>query len=678
MANTAGSLTPDIRPLTATSDDGKQWLLSRLVVEEAVCRPFVIQADVLHDQPGVPELLGQPMTVNYRPGLQSNRHNVRSFHGIVASITQMHGKESGNIQTFRVILRPWLELLNLRDNCRIFQTKSSKDIISALLQEHGLSGECKFNLNGTPAEREYCVQYNETDYDFINRLTREEGQHWYFQHEDGHHRLIIGDSNQSFTKCCDDLEYYRDATDLENALTRWQPQLQLQPKSGSTGSYQDEQAQTITSNAINSRHNWKTSMQLEAFRYSGHGRDRNMATDQARYWMESHDSEYLQVTGESAEPEMHAGGRFRLSRHPDRSQVRDYLLLSVKHEILNTETQKGYEYLNTFTCQPEEWPYRPKPARPVRVYGLQTAQVTGPDNSETHTDAEGRIMVRFHWDREDNPDDHSSCWLRVVQPLAGDGFGCHTLPRVGQEVLVGFLEGDPNQPVVTGCLYNGKLKIPDPSPATSGLLSRSTAEGGSDMASEIRIDDNKDKELFYLQAQKDMTTLVRNDYTRTVEANDILEVTGECTWSGKDKMTLTIDKTLDIKSTDAMTLESSADWTGKASQALSLEAGTDGKYDAKKSLKLTSPQISIEGQTSIELKVGGSKISIGPASIEISAPQVTVKGQTTAELSSVMTTVKGSGKVEVSGALASLNGQAMTEVKAGAMVQIQGAIAKIN
>ncbi len=671
-------ISPDIHPLTATAEDGSQWILSRLAAEESVNQPFVVEADLLYDQPDVPKLLGQPMTVNYRPGLQEERRDVRCFNGIVARIMQIHGKESGSLQTCRVTLQPWLKLLDLRCNCRIFQNRSSRDIISTLLQEHGLSGECRFNLDKTPSEREYCVQYNETDYAFIDRLIREEGQHWFFTHEQGHHRLVIGDSNKCFKKCCRDLEYYRDAGNLDNALISWQPQLKLQPLSDTSGSYRDDQAQTISSSATNSRHRWNTSLQLSAFHYLGHGQDRNQSNDLARYRMESSDSQHLLVSAISAEPDLCSGGRFRLSRHPDRSQIQNYLVLSVRHQIDSTESRGGWEYRNSFTCQPERWPYRSQPACSVHIHGLQTARVTGPDNSETHTDNQGRIRVRFHWDREDNPDDHSSCWLRVAQPLAGDGFGCHTLPRVGHEVLVGFLEGDASQPVVVGSLYNGKLAIPNPSPTTSGLLSRSTTKGGSEQANEIRLDDNKDKELLHLQAQKDMTTLVRNDCFRTVAAKDTLEVAGECSWSCKDKLTLTVDKTLELKSSGDMTQESGTDIISKASQELSCQAGTDGKFDAGTSLKLTAPQISIEGQSNIELKVAGSKISISATGIEISAPQVTVKGQTTAELSSVMTTVKGTGKVEVSGTLATLSSSAMTEVKAGAMVQIQGALAKIN
>ncbi|WP_281647500.1 type VI secretion system tip protein TssI/VgrG [Parendozoicomonas sp. Alg238-R29] len=678
MTKTAGQLTPNIRPLTATSEDGQQWILNRLIVDEHVCQTFVMEADLLYDQPEAPDLLGQSMAINYRPGLQGSRQQARNFHGVITDIALLHSREADNLQTCRLTLRPWLQLLDLRDNCRIFQNQNSKKIITSLLSEHGLGGDCTFKNSGSPKERNYCAQYNETDFVFIDRLLREEGMHWFFHHESNKHQLIVGDSNQSFQKCCDDLEYYRDATDLENALTHWQPHLQLQMNTQTSGSYTDEQAEVISSSPANSRHHWNSNLKLAAYRYSGHGRDRDQTAELARFQMESKDCRYLQIQGRSAEPSLQAGGRFKLARHPDKSQIRDYLLLSVKHCIESTEKRQGVEYSNQFTCQPVDWPFRPYPAHPVHIPGLQSATVTGPDNSEAHTDDQGRIMVRFHWDREDNPDDHSSCWLRVLQPMAGDSFGCHTLPRVGQEVLVGFLNGEADQPVVVGCLYNGRLNTPNPSAEVSGFLSRSTPDAGSDHANELRIDDTKDSELFYLQAQKDMTTLVRNDRTITVEGKDTLEITKETSWQCKDQFQHTIDKTAEVKSTDAMTLETSASMSCKASQSLECTAGTDGKFDAGTSLTLSAPSISINGQTSIELSVGGSKISIGPASVEISAPQVTIKGQATAEINSVMTTIKGTAKVEVSGTLASLSGNAMAEVKAPAMVQIQGGLAKIN
>ncbi len=678
MTGTAGSLTADIRPLVATSEKGDQWLLSQLEVEETVCRPFVITAVLLYDQPAPPDLLGQTMTIKYRPGLQERRKEARCFHGVVTDIVQLHGKKANSLQSCQLTLQPWFRLLDLRDNCRIFQNKSSKEITTTLLGEHGLSSDCQFKVNSTLPSRTYCVQYNETDYAFIDRLLREDGLYWYFRQSDGRHQLIISDSNQGFTSCCDPLEYYLDSTKLDRALVHWQPHLQLQGNAQSTGSYSDEQAKAIHSSEINSRHSWRSSLQLAAYRFSGHGRDRDTTAALAQKQMEASDSHHLLVKGHSTEVGMTAGGRFHLSRHPDNEQVRDYLLLSVHHRITGTENRADMEYSNHFQCQPDSWPYRPQLSSPARIPGLQSARVTGPDNSETHTDDHGRIMVRFHWDRADNPDDHASCWLRVLQPLAGGGFGCHTLPRVGQEVLVGFLDGEADQPVVVGCLYNGQLSIPDANPAISGLLSRTTPSAGSDHANEIRLDDTKDKELLYLQAQKDMNTLVRQDRASTIEGKDTLDITGEANWHGKDALKFSIDKTADIQSTDTMTLETSASLTCKASQSLACSAGTDGKFDAGTSLTLSAPSISLKGQTSIELTVGASKISIGPASVEISAPQVSLKGQATAEVDAIMTTIKGTAKVEMSGTLASVSANAMAEVKAPAMVQIQGGLTKIN
>lgn len=683
MASTSGQLSLDTQPLTATSEDGQQWILTHLTVEESLCQNFVMEADLIYDRPEVPDLLGRPMAINYRPRLKSSRTSSRGssnkvFHGVVTNITQLHCREGNNLQTCRLTLQPWLQLLDLRDNCRIFQNQSSQQIISNILEEHGLSGDCQFKNSGAPPERVYCAQYNETDFQFIDRLLREDGLHWYFQHGSHKHQLIIGNTNQAFPACCGELEYYQGASNLENALIHWQPHIQLQPNTQTTGSYVDEQAQVISSTPASSRHSSQSNLKLAAYRYTGHGRNRDRSAEQARYAMEASDSQYLLIHGCSSEAKFHAGGSFRLSHHPDKSQIRNYLILSVRHVINNTPRQNEPEYTNSFVCQPTDWPYRPKPANPVHIPGLQTATVTGPDSSETHTDGQGRVMVRFHWDREDNPGNHASCWLRVLQPVAGDGFGFHNLPRVGQEVLIGFLNGEADQPVVVGSLYNGRMNIPESKAEVSGFLTRSTPNSGSSRASELRIEDTKDNELFYLQAQKDMTTLVRNDRTITVEGTDTLEITKAANWQCKDRFQHTIEKSAEIKSTDTMTLETSASMACKASQALECKAGTDSKIDAGTSLTLSAPSISIKGQSSVELSVGGSQVSISPAGVEISAPQISIKGQATAELSSAMTTVKGTGKVEVSGTLASLSGNTMAEVKAPAIVQIQGGLAKIN
>ncbi|CAK1996182.1 type VI secretion system secreted protein VgrG [Vibrio crassostreae] len=282
----------------------------------------------------------------------------------------------------------------------------------------------------------------------------------------------------------------------------------------------------------------------------------------------------------------------------------------------------------------------------------------------------GRVKVQFHWDKEGEKDENASCWLPVSQGLASKGFGSQFLPRVGDEVLIQYIEGNPNRPVIIGSIYN-KANAPAYSSATqSGIKTRSTPKGSSKQGNELRFEDQKDKEHIYLHAEKDLLIDTNNDLTTTVKGKVTSKVEKTIDIEAKENIKLVTEKQLDVTSKDNL--------SAKSDKNITLDSGSNLEAAAKSSVKVDGSKVSITGKSKIELKVGASKIEISASGIKIDAPQVSISGKGKAEMKAAMVSIEGQGKTDVKGALVTLNGSAMTQVKAGAMVQIQGAIAKVN
>lgn len=432
------------------------------------------------------------------------------------------------------------------------------------------------------------------------------------------------------------------------------------------------------------------------------------------------DTAYSEVSGSSSLFRFSSGTTFHLDHHPDSDEQKCWLLREVEHCLDATEGDCSMEYSNRFHCLPSDtlWKARHLLPKPVMT-GLQSALVTGPDNEEIYLDKYHRIKLKFHWDREGKGDQNSSCWVRVAQSLAGDGFGCQLTPRVGDEVLVSFLDNDPDQPLVVGTVYNGKHLQPYDSAMEQGMRFKSLPKGGSDNFSELRFNCKKDEELLSLQAEKNLSVLVKNDAERqvtgndkiliekmaerTVKENDTLKIEGEQSTEVTKQITIKTDADYQLQSKGSFQQQTDDDYNLKvkrnmASQsdgdmALSTQSNMSAKAASSMALEATS--ISGKGKTDIELSVGASKISLSnstlemtcgpssvklsPSGVEINGMQVKVDGQVMAQVKGgVSASIEGGANVEVKGTLVTINGNAMTTIKAGALVELSGAITKIN
>ena len=670
---------PNTRPLRASLHDGSTWLVTELDFREVLCEPYTGEATLLARNIDPDNIIGQPVSVRYAPGTGQQRQSIeRYFHGLITAACHIGYSHNGALQRWKITFRPWLWLLTLRTHCRIFQSKTSLEIIDLILHEHGLKGSYRFDNRQTPSMREYCVQYNESDGAFISRLLQQDGLFYFFEHKAENHQMIVGDSNHTFTQCNENVGHYIASENYVEAVKQWHFARNINPRSHNTRGYEPQQAAPTNSGSVPSAKDWNTSMKMDCHSFDPRCITLSDSRRHNNQQIEADDVRNQTFTGESAQAGFRSGGFFRLNQHPDPQQTGDYLLLAVSHHLSDTAQTAGIEYSNSFSCIPMDTPYRPPMAASPRITSLQSARVCGPQDNEIYTDGKGAIKVRFHWDQADNNDEDASCWLRVMQPLCGNGFGFQILPRVGDEVLVGFIDGCPDLPMVLGSAWNGEHQTPFDTAEVCGLISRSTTQGDTDESSHLLFDDRREQEKVQLRAQKDLEVNVLNNRLVEIGNDEKLTVKGTTNWHTDKSISVSTDDRWQLKTKQNMDFETSASSHIKATSNFETHADSSQKHSANNEISFDATSIKMTAKNSIELCVGASKIKISPDGVKIEAPQVSINGQMRAELKSVMTTIEGSGMTQVKGMVVSVEGTTISEIKGNAMVKIQGGLTMIN
>jgi type VI secretion system secreted protein VgrG len=496
----------------------------------------------------------------------------RHFSGKVARIVQAGGGSEG--ATYRAELRPWLWWLTLEADARIFQNQTVPDIITGLFEEFGYT-DFTNSLTGSYAEREYCVQYNESTFAFISRLMEEEGIYYSFEHSASGHTLVLLDGGGSYPGCtglatatCIGSNTSRERPDLVFRCDAEQSAVPGRYASGDFSFLTPAQALAASAGAQGSR----------IYQYPGGYADNGAGQSLATLRMQAlaHDAKALR--GDSSCRAFTAGCRFTLAGHARSELNAEHVLRQVVHSI----SHDGYS--NSFAAFPLSLPFRlPMRTPKSRIFGTQTATVVGKAGEEIWTDSYGRIKVQFHWDRLGKSDENSSCWVRVAQAWSGQSWGAFFLPRIGQEVIVSFLDGDPDRPLVTGSVYNATQTVPESLPANqtrSVIRSRSSKEGSA--GNELRFEDKKDSEELYLHAQKDMKTEVENDRnTRIIKGNENLKVeTGTRTVDVKGDESHVNQANFEQKVSGNFTLKVDGDLTIEVGGAISIKAGSTLKNEA--------------------------------------------------------------------------------------------------
>ncbi|MBY7942559.1 type VI secretion system tip protein VgrG [Vibrio fluvialis] len=545
---------------------------------------------------------------------------VQRVNGIVRRFTQ---GDTGHHHTFySLTLVPALERLSLRHNSRIFQLNTVPEILSILLQEMGIN-DYAFALTRDCAQREFCVQYRETDLDFLHRLAAEEGLVYSFIHEEGKHTLIFSDASESLPKLGEPIPYNTLAGGMIESpyISALSVHTQSEVSQTALQDYSFKKpAYSFAQQAVGTEMEYQ---QPDYEHFDAPGRYKDDVSGKAFSQIRL---DYLRrnartATGKSNQPLLRPGVKFDLQEHLDDTLNRDWLVVSVTSQ--GTQPQALEEaggngattYANQFTLIPAHRTWRATPQAKPQVDGPMIATVVGPEGEEIFCDEHGRVKLHFPWDRYSNGDEHSSCWVRVSQGWAGSQYGMIAIPRIGHEVIVSFLNGDPDQPIVTGRTYHATNTAPYalPDNKTKTVLRTETHQGQG--YNELSFEDQAGSEQIYLHAQKDFDGLIENDHTSVVKHdkhltvendrftqiknNQHLTVGGESRESVTGNRTLMVEGSLHVKTGSVWVNESGTEVHIKAGQKVVIEAGSE-----------------------ITVKAGGSFVKVDPAGVHLSGAGV--------------------------------------------------------
>ncbi|WP_295456224.1 type VI secretion system tip protein VgrG [uncultured Thiodictyon sp.] len=593
-------------------------LLAGMTAAEQLSQPFEYELALLSERIDISAgaLLGTPATV----ALLLPSGERRFFNGYFKRFSQV-GCE-GTLVHYRAVLVPWLWFLSRAADCRIYQDQTVPDIVKAVFREHGFT-DFKECLSGTYRQWTYCVQYRETDLDFVQRLLEHEGIYYFHEHTDGKHTLVLADSGcaHSPTPGYAQISYYPPGRtgpqDLERIHT-WSLDHEVRPGAFAHTAF-DFTAPRKDLLARNSTPKDHALASLEVFDYQGDYTETGDGEGYARIRLEECQADYEIVRASGNARGLTCGGVFTLKEHPRADQNREYLIIAANYRLQSDDfgsvdaAPLGPTFACSLTAMDAAVPYRPprRTAKPI-VQGPQTAIVVGKSGEEIWTDQYGRVKVQFHWDRYSQADEKSSCWVRVAQVWAGKGWGGMMIPRIGTEVIVDFLEGDPDQPIVTGRVYNGDGMPPYalPGEATKLTLKSSSSKGRGGF-NEIRMEDKKGSEQLFFHAEKNEDVRVKHDAFE---------------WIGNERhLIVTTDQLEQVKGDKHLTV--SGDQNEKVDGTVSLKAGMDLQQKVGSKIGMDAGQeihlkggmnVVIEAGMSVTLKAGGGFIVVGPAGVTIS------------------------------------------------------------
>ncbi|MBL9041497.1 MAG: type VI secretion system tip protein VgrG [Myxococcales bacterium] len=587
-------------------------------------------------------------------------------------------------------LRPWLWLLTLHADNRIFQNKSVPEIIEEVFSDLGLK-DFKKSLKGTYAKREYCVQYQESSFDFVSRLMEDEGIFYYFEHSDGKHLMVLADDSDGYATCTGSAEVEMGLNDTPNCLRDCSFEETLVTTGYALTDYNFEIPSTDLFVKTGGG-----SPALVVYDHPGNYAKKNEGEKLVKLRIEAMEHAQKVLRASSNCRGFVAGGKFKLTKHDRADLNQEYVIRSVSHRA-----DRG-NYSNTLEALPASVVFRPmrRTRRQVAI-GSQTAVVVGKSGEEIWTDKYGRVKVQFPWDRKGKKDENSSCWVRVTQHWAGKGYGTFFLPRIGQEVVITFIDGNPDRPLITGAVYNAEQTVPYPLPdnQTKSTTKSRTSKGGGGF-NEIRLEDKKDSEEIYIHAQKDMNievkhdrtakidndckTDIKNDRSAKIDNNDKtvvkknreVEVTegdelltvkkgnrtisvdkGDEKHSVKGKRTVSVDKDEKHANKAKFSHTVDKDYILTVKGNLTIEVDGDIKIKSKKGIKA-------EAAAAVDLKAGADmKLKAGANMKQEGAVNFDLKAGVGMKLEGVNIDVKAS---------------AMAKLEGGAMAAIKGGLVKLN
>ena len=642
-------VTVSIKP-----DPGFELVFDGLTATEELGRPFLIVLDLSSGKVkgNTAKMLGSSVTVTLTDANKDKRY----FNGILTRIG--YAGLSGGVYRYHVELRPWIWLLTRVQDCKIFQKKSAWDIINAVFKDKGFSAlsDKRQNQAGDTV-LDYCVQYRETSFDFVTRLMEHFGIYYYFEHKDGEHTLVLADDPNSHSSIGKAIPFYFSQTEqraVEDHVWEWTADLHLQSGAYSYRDYNftTPSADLTTKSLKSGDHPYDS---YEVYDYPGTYETASDGQKLADVRMQEFSARVQLFDGKSNARGIRAGVKFTLSNFTDEQLNQEYVvthavtMLTIAEGASDTRGNLVDSHRVNFTAMAGTVPFRleRRTPRPM-IRGPQTAKVVGESGEEITTDQYGRIKVQFYWDRVGTNDENSSCWIRVAQSWGGAGWGAMFIPRIGMEVVVVFLEGNPDRPLITGIVYNATQTVPYPLPDKKVVTTfKSNSSKGGGGSNELRFDDTKSNEEVFFQAQynynkvvlNNETVKIKKDTTTTVEEGNrkvtISQGNDEHTVSQGNR-TATVsqgNESLTVSAGNQKTDVSAGGSKTTTGQAFEVTAGT--------SVKLTAT-------ASIELTCGGTSLKLDPSGVTISGPMI--KGSADAEMQ-----LSGGGMMSLSAGLIKIN-----------------------
>ncbi|QDV26397.1 type VI secretion system Vgr family protein [Aureliella helgolandensis] len=686
---------------------GDKAIVTSLSGREEISQPYEFSLTISSpkDKLKPEEIIGQPLAVKIDRGDEAPRF----VHGYISHMwagdySQTEDDKSAPSRCYRVRLVPWLWFMTRASRCFVYLPekleKSIQEVIDELFERvESYRHVQTWNETGAASilksrKVEHCVQYRETDFNFLTRTLEQYGVYYYFRHEQDKHTLILSDQPNYQDAPESKVEYHpSEAGHISiDAISSWEHAYEFVPGKYEQTDYDFKQPSTNLK-VSTAKHNLiplSNNSGYEVFNFPGEYMQKDDGEKEVIRRMEEEESRFNLVQGSSFCKSFSPGYTFKLTKHHSchDEEGKSYLITSITHSATQAGTFSGHgegdSYSNQFSCMPKESQFRP-PRKTPRPYlpSVQTAVVVGPSGEEIYTDEFGRVKVQFHWDREGKRDENTSCWMRVSQVHAGVGFGGIDIPRVGEEVIVSFIEGDLDCPVVTGRLYHKESMPPFGLPnakKVSGIKTKTYKGSGYN---EMSMDDTPGQELINIHAQYDMTTTVEHDDTQTVHNDRTITVNG--------KHTETIKKDTTIKITEGKldhdVVDGTATFHVKKAVTENYDATQDTTVKQKLTVTSTTEDIYIDGKTKITLHSGKSEIILEESGvITIKALEINVLGDKMVKISGKMVEASGGkeaklgvGNQNITCDLtkAAISGAAINSSAVG-MHEITGALVKIN
>jgi type VI secretion system secreted protein VgrG len=537
LGSAAQGFTQDNRLIAIDTPLGDDVLLLQgFTGHEGISRLFRFNLDLLSDNNSISfdDIVGQNVSISVTLSDQTLRY----FNGFVSRFAQ--SGSDARFTHYQMEVVPWLWFLTRNANCRIFQNMSYPDIVQQVFSDAGFS-DFKSSLTGSYDPQEYCVQYRESDFNFVSRLMEHVGIFYFFEHENGKHTLVLADSTSAYQPCPGQSSAQFDQAgggrDADDVVTGWNMEQELRTGKYSVTDYNFETPSTSLLSSEPTVVEVDGNTNYEMYDYPGIHLTQSDGAAVAKLRMQEEEATHMVMSGSSTCRVFTSGYQFDLEDHYRDDMNASYLLTEVQHVASEggsynmTGGGAGESYSNHFTCIPADVPFRPpRVTHKPFVQGPQPALVVGKAGEEIWVDNYGRVIVQFYWDRLGNNDENSSCWVRVSQPWAGGNWGAMWIPRIGQEVIVSFLEGDPDRPIITGRVYNAEEMPPYPLPdnqTVSTFKSRSSKGGGSSNFNELRFEDKMGSEQIFMNAEKEMDLRVETNSREFIGASRHLIVTND-------------------------------------------------------------------------------------------------------------------------------------------------------